>query len=321
MDRRLKLRNCIASGGCGQVFLARQEHLDRDVAVKILRPELSGDPVSVARFHREARAAGRIHSPYVIAIFDLGVTRSGLIYLVMEYVPGEPLAELIAREGPLSVGRAVHLIGQALRGLAAAHEVGVVHADVTTGNCLVQRGIDGNEQLKVIDFGISRLLEDTPPCNLVCGTPEYIAPEVVLGEPPDERADIYGAGAVLYEMLTGTPPFTGMSPIETATKQVRDPVEPLRKRRPELEIPHALEGILLRALAKSPADRYANATAFRAALERAVPAASHARARAAPSIATTAVTAKWSARAVRPAPVTPAVHTTRRLQRRALVVG
>lgn len=321
MDRRLKLRNRIASGGCGEVYLARQEHLDRDVAVKILRPELADDPESLARFYREARAAARIRSPYVIAVFDLGVAPSGLTYLVMEYVPGEPLTELIAREGPLQVGRAVHLIAQVLRGLSAAHDVGVVHADITSGNCLVQRQVNGEEHLKVIDFGIARLMEEPVPRNLVCGTPEYIAPEVVLGSPPDERADVYGAGAVFYELITGSPPFTGPSPIDVATRQVNEEIEPLRDRRPDLQIPGDLEGVLLRALAKSPDDRYANATAFRVALERAVPASSQPAARAPSPVLTTAVTASWEASDVRSVPVTPAVQTTRRLQKRALVVG
>ncbi len=321
MDRQLKLRNCIASGGCGQVFLARQEHLDRDVAVKILRPELADDPESLARFHREARAAGRIRSPHVISVFDLGVTPSGLTYLVMEYVPGEPLTELIAREGPLPLGRAVHLIAQALRGLSAAHDAGVVHADMTSGNCLVQRSVDGEEHLTVIDFGIARLMEEPVPQNLVCGTPEYIAPEVVLGNPPDERADVYGAGAVLYELITGTPPFSGQSPIDIATRQVHEEIEPLRDRRPDMEIPRELEGILLRALAKSPDDRYASAEAFRVALERAVPASSQRFPRTPSPVLTTAVTASWEVSDVRPVPVTPAVQTTRRLQKRALVVG
>lgn len=303
------------------MFLARQEHLDRDVAVKILRPELADDPESLARFHREARAVARIRSPHVISVFDLGVTPSGLTYLVMEYVPGEPLTELIAREGPLPLGRAVHLIGQALRGLTAAHDAGVVHADITSGNCLVQRDEDGQEHLTVIDFGIARLMEEPVPRNLVCGTPEYIAPEVVLGNPPDERADVYGAGAVLYELITGTPPFSGLSPIDVATRQVHEEIEPLSERRPDLEIPRELEGVLLRALAKSPDDRYASANAFRVALERAVPATSPRFPRAPSPVLTTAVTANWELEDVRSVPVTPAVQTTRRLQKRALVVG
>ena len=250
------LRECIGKGGMGLVFLADQPALARTVAVKILHPGLATNEALVRRFHNEAVAACRVPRPGVVAIFDCGVTPEGTPFIAMEHVPGRLLGRVIA-EDEIATPRALDLVGQILRTLEAVHAHGVIHADVKSDNILVERTTDG-EAITLIDFGLARI-DDEWQGGMVSGTPEYMAPELVRGEPPTIASDLYGAGVILYELLTGRVPFEGRSTDEVLTRQLEDEAVPPSLRRPEHEIPAALDQIVRRALAKDPRARFASA--------------------------------------------------------------
>jgi serine/threonine protein kinase len=268
---RYALGALLGVGGMAQVYRARDRALQRTVAVKVLGPPYDQDPELVARFDREARAAAALNHPNIVTIFDSG-TDGQLHYLVMEYVEGETLAALLGREGPLAPGRAALVAHQVCQALAAAHARGLVHRDVTPGNVLLSR----SGLVKVADFGIAKATA-TPTLTgggMVLGTAAYLAPEQAQGGPVDGRSDLYALGCVLYELLTGVPPFAGDSPVTVAAQHVTEPPEPPSRRNPQIGAD--LEAVVLTALAKRPRDRYQSATAMAADLERA--AADHATA-------------------------------------------
>ncbi len=262
---RYELGRLLGRGGMARVYEGHDRVLDRRVAIKVLDARLAADAEFVTRFQREARAAARLAHPGVVAVYDTG-EHDGTRFIVMEYVEGRTLADVLA-EGPLSPARAVEVGREVLAALGAAHDRGLVHRDVKPANIMVTP----EGALKVMDFGIARAAEDGTRLTTaasVIGTPSYMAPEQVEARPVDARTDLYALGAVLYECLVGAPPFEGSSAITVAARHVNDAPEPLRRRRPE--IPPRLEAVVLRALAKDPADRWPEAAAFRAALEDAV---------------------------------------------------
>ena len=272
------LRELIGQGGMGVVFRAEQASLARTVAVKFLHPDLVHRDEIVRRFRDEAWAASRLAHPACVTIFDRGDTDDGVPFLVMEYVRGPSLTDLVQREWPVAVPRALGLVRQILAGLAEAHAAGIAHGDVKSDNVLVEVLHDGTEQAKVVDFGLARAArrdDDATPHGpvLVSGTPEYMAPELIRGEEPSPATDLYAAGVILYELLTGEPPFTGASPAEILTRHLEDVVVPPSLRRAGGDLPPALEKVALRALAKSPRERFGDADTFAAALEAATPAA------------------------------------------------
>jgi serine/threonine protein kinase len=273
IEGRYVLRDRIGEGGMGSVFLASQPALERTVAIKILHPELAGSSRHASRFRQEARIACRVRSPSCATVIDCSALDDGTPYLVMEYVPGQSLGQLIA-EDDLPLPRALDLFAQVLRALGAIHDLGIIHGDIKSDNFLVEnRG--GRDHVTLIDFGLARLaaapyepdMEDGE--VMVSGTPEYMAPEVVAGKPPSTASDLYAAGAILYELLTGTMPFGGGSAVDIMLRQARDPAIPPSLCAPERTISVALDRVVLRALSKQVGARFADAAEFARALQAA----------------------------------------------------
>ena len=290
MDGKYVLGDVLGTGGMGMVYLASQPDLQRTVAVKILRPELVDDPRMLRHFHREAMAAARVTHPSLVAMFDVGKTEDGRPFLVMEYVAGRLLGDLV-RERPVPLHRSREIVTQILAALAEVHRAGIVHADVKADNVMVESTRHGDDRVRVVDFGLARITAapDQAPAEIpldedlaigsdgrryVSGTPEYMAPEVIGGDAPTAASDLYGVGVILYELLTGTTPFGGGSVVDIITRHLTDPVVPPSLLRPDRYLPPALDEVVARALEKSPADRFPDAEAFAAALQRAVPNAS-----------------------------------------------
>lgn len=260
---RYEIVGSIARGGTSEVFLAHDRHLDRPVAIKVLSGELSRDPNTVKRFRREAQAAANLSHPNIVPIYDWG-QEDGAYYIVMEYIDGESLSDLLGRDGTLDPDRAAGIAGAIAAGLGFAHRSGVVHRDVKPANVLITR--DG--QVRVTDFGIARTDADTAltQAGTVMGTATYFSPEQAQGHTVDGRSDVYSLGVVLYEMVTGSPPFTGDSPLSVAFQHVREPVPPPRTR--NAQVPRQLEDIIMTALYKDPAARYRRIEDLRADLAR-----------------------------------------------------
>jgi eukaryotic-like serine/threonine-protein kinase len=261
---RYELGEQIARGGTAQVFVARDLLLGRPVALKVLISELSSDSAFVARFRREAQAAANLSHPNIVPIFDWGEAES-TYFIVMEYVDGEALSSIIRTQSPIPAPQAAGIASDIAKALAYAHRHGVVHRDVKPGNVLITA--DG--QVKVTDFGIARAMgadEQVTQTGLVMGTATYFSPEQAQGFAVDGRSDIYSLGVVLYEMVTGKPPFSGESPVSIAYQHVRERPQPPSLVNPQ--VPAPLEAVILQGMAKSPADRYQSADAMRADLDR-----------------------------------------------------
>jgi serine/threonine-protein kinase len=273
LDGKYVLRDPLGEGGMGSVFLADQPALERTVAIKVLHPRLAGCRAHAEQMREEAVAASRVRSPHCVAVIDCSTLPDGTPYLVMEYVPGRSLEQLIAEE-PLSLARTIDLFDQVLRGLGAAHDAGIVHADVKSDNFLVESS-GGRDHVTLIDFGLARLA-GSPTCveledgaAIVSGTPEYMAPEVVGGAAPTRASDLYGAGAILYELLTGATPFAGGAAVEIMIRHASDDAIPPSLRRPDRCISPALDRVVLRALEKRPRARFPDAATFARALRAA----------------------------------------------------
>jgi eukaryotic-like serine/threonine-protein kinase len=248
-----------------EVFLARDQLLDRAVAVKVLFPEFASDPKFVERFRREAQSAANLNHPNIVGVHDWGQER-GTYFIVMEYVEGRSLAQIIHEDGPLPEDRSISIASDIAAGLAVAHRNGVVHRDIKPGNVLITAA----GEVKVTDFGIARATNAQPQDGLtqtgaVMGTASYLSPEQAQGHQADPRSDIYSLSIVLYEMLTTRPPFSGDTPVAIAYKHVQEPPTPPRQLNPNIS-PN-LEAVIMRGLAKDPQQRYGNAEAFRADLQ------------------------------------------------------
>lgn len=264
---RYELHRKLARGGMADVYLARDLLLDRPVAVKVLFSEYAKDNTFVERFRREARAAANLNHPNVVAIYDWG-QQYGTYFIVMEYVEGRTLSEIIRTEGPLHPNRAAEVTADVAAALAFAHRNGVIHRDIKPGNIL----ITSTGQVKVADFGIAQALTaEATQANLtqvgaVMGTATYFSPEQAQGKLADPRSDLYSLGCVLYEMLTTRPPFSGESPVAIAYKHVQE--QPPAPSTVAAGVPEPLEAVDLKLLAKDPADRYPSAEDLRTDLRR-----------------------------------------------------
>ena len=247
LDGRYLVESQIARGGMATVYHARDVRLERIVALKIAHPELARDREFVARFISEARSAARLSSPNVVAVFDQGST-GDLHYIAMEYVPGPTLRELLVARGRLNPREALDIIERVLAGLAAAHDAGIIHRDVKPENVLLGTGTS----VKVADFGLARAAAgiSNTKTGLLIGTAAYLAPEQVASSSSDERTDVYAAGVMLFEMLTGVQPHTGESPLAVAYKHVNSVVPPPSSVNPDL--PAALDTLVALATSRDP---------------------------------------------------------------------
>jgi serine/threonine-protein kinase len=258
-----QLKEQIGAGGMGVVYLAEHRLLKRPCAIKLIAPERAGDPRALARFEREVRTTARLSHPNTVEIYDYGRTDDGAFYYVMELLSGLSLADLVERHGPLPPGRVIFLLRQACGALAEAHAVGLVHRDLKPANIFAARRGRLHDFVKLLDFGL--VLPPAEPSSVessregnIAGSPLYMAPEQATGDSrPDARSDLYGLGAVGYYLLTCRAPFAGPTAAAVMIAVARDPVEPPSRHRPGL--PLDLERVVLRCLAKSPADRYPDA--------------------------------------------------------------
>ncbi|MBA2340225.1 MAG: protein kinase [Pyrinomonadaceae bacterium] len=267
---KYRIDDHISNGGMGAVYRATHVLMEKSVAIKVLHPALAADDKIVQRFTREAKAASRISHPHALNVTDFGEAENGVVFLVMEYLRGRTLKEVIREEGVLPLSRAVEIIRQVCGALDAAHAEGVVHRDLKSDNIMLEE-LDAGDWAKVLDFGIAKIQEPvgqdpalTAP-NLVIGTPQYMSPEQCSQSPDiDRRSDIYSLGIILFEMLTGHVPFTADSPTEIMMKQLQDAPPSLMEEREDLPI--EVSRIITRALAKRPEDRFQSAGEFSEAL-------------------------------------------------------
>src|SRR5439155_295542 len=254
----------IGTGGFGRVYRARDLGLERDVAMKVLHPSLTTDPSVMERFRREAQLAGGLRHPSIVSIYDIS-SRAGLQWYTMELVPGTNLAQLVHKQGPLSLDQTVRLVDQGLSALEHAHALGLVHRDLKPENMLIEP--DG--RLRITDFGLALALRGDARfggATSRSGTPQFASPEQLLGERVDQRADLYSLAATAYFALLGRPPFEGPTPEAIVARQTTEDPPSLHDARKD--VPRELEDVLRKALASEPGARYPTATAFRDALRR-----------------------------------------------------
>ncbi|GEM_PF-916285 len=273
---RYRLLRPLGAGGMSTVHLAEHVHIGKRVAIKIVADHLLDTPSLIERFMREARATAKVRHPNVIEISDFGETPSGAPFFVMDYLEGENLAQIMFKDGPMPWRRVMGLAQQIAHGIGAAHEQGVVHRDLKPDNCVrlsSTEGLDGKEGgeiVKVIDFGVAKLSgegERLTKTGIVVGTPEYVAPEQAQGRAVDHRVDIYALGIIMYELLTGTVPFTGDNFMDVLSAQVYDRAPSFAERAPDLQAPAGVESIVRKAMQKQPEHRFQSMAEFIAAIE------------------------------------------------------
>ena len=266
IDSRFRVLRLLGAGGMGAVYLAEHVGIGKKVAVKVLRADLRSHPELVGRFRREAMAVSRLTDAHTITVFDFGVWK-GLIYLVMEYLRGADLAMVLEREGRLDLVRTLRVAHQICSSLAEAHAVGIVHRDLKPENIFVTRTTSGDELVKVLDFGLAKILSpmERPGARfetqdgMLLGTPYFMAPEQVRSERIDQRTDLYALGALMFRMYTGQHPYRGRSPMEVLEGHLSGTLPTLTEMMPGLQVPEPLEDMVRRLMAREASDRPATA--------------------------------------------------------------
>ncbi len=277
IDGRYIIESLLGQGGMGFVYAARHAIIDKRVAIKVLRKEAAQDESSAQRFIVEAKAASKIGHQNIVDITDFGVLPptngmgAGNAYFVMEFLDGPTLAAIQTDIGHFDPLRAIAVTVQIARGLYAAHEKGIIHRDLKPENIFVLSRDGQNDVIKIVDFGIAKDKahnKKLTQVGMVLGTPEYMSPEQATGQETDHRVDMYALGCILYEMLVGDVPFKGETSTKTLTSHVFDPVQPPSQRRPDLNVPPALEAVVMKTLSKKPTERYADLRELMGELER-----------------------------------------------------
>ena len=272
-DRYHVLRK-LGEGGMGQVYLAEHVKMGRKSALKVMNPAMVKDADAISRFNREAANASHINHPNVADVYDFGETSDGIIYLAMEFVDGPPLTKLIEAEGPMSPGRAALIVRQAADALAVAHDMGIVHRDLKPDNIMIARGRDGDDVVKVVDFGIAKAADNAAQkvtkTGLVVGTPEYMSPEQLAGDKLDGRSDIYALALVAFNMLTGRLPFPADTVQESMIMRLTESPRKLAEMRPGVSWSGEVQACLDKALERDVNARYETATEFGKTLARAL---------------------------------------------------
>jgi eukaryotic-like serine/threonine-protein kinase len=275
---RYRIIKLLGEGGMGSVYLAEHVAIEKKLALKVLHPEYATKGDIVTRFQQEAISASRIKHPNVLEIFDFGQLENGAFYLAMEFLEGNDLADEITQNRTLEPVRGLRIAFQICRALAAAHASGVVHRDMKPENVFLQRTADGEEIVKIVDFGIAQLRTNEEAAagaskrrltrtGMIFGTPEYMSPEQAGGRHADARADVYAVGIILYEMFTGAVPFTGETFLGVLAKHLNDAPPAMSAVFPELQISPELQAVIARALEKDPNARYASMSEFSQALQ------------------------------------------------------
>ena len=270
LDGKYLLEEKLGIGGMGTVYRARHLLIDRPVAVKVLNQRFVEDEAAKARFRREAKAAGRLRHTNAVGVTDFGQTTDGYVYIVMELLEGKTLRDLLARDGPLDLAHAVSIMLQVSSAVAAAHDAGIIHRDLKPANIFIVHRSDIPSVVKVLDFGIAKLAADSlddddhqtlTQVGAMIGTPRYMSPEQCNGSALTPASDVYSLGVILYELLTGAVPFSGLTPLAIAMRHSTE--TPRRPSEFISSIPQALEVVVLHALEKRPQDRPQDANAFR----------------------------------------------------------
>src|SRR5919199_3464011 len=270
LSDRYELGDTLGYGGMSEVHRGVDTRLGRDVAVKVLRADLARDPQFQLRFRREAQNAAALNHPAIVAVYDTGEVQSEfgpLPYIVMEYVDGQTLREIVKTSGPMSQQKVIEVMADVCNALDFSHRHQIIHRDVKPANIMINRA----GAVKVMDFGIARALgegQNVTQTAAVIGTAQYLSPEQARGEAVDARSDVYAAGCVLYDLLVGHPPFVGDSPVSVAYQHVREDPRPPSDSNPD--VPPEVDAIVLKALAKNPLNRYQSAQEMRADALRAV---------------------------------------------------
>ena len=279
---RYKVSSLLGIGSMGAVYLAHHVAIRKRTAVKVLHPSMLGVPEMVARFEREAMTAAYIDHPNVAAAHDYGSTDDGGFFLVLDYVDGQELRDLL-KQGPLPVARALHIARQITSALCLTHDLNIVHRDLKPENIMLTRRDGQPDFVQILDFGLAKVpvelqMQHGAGSGVVApqyltkvgslyGTPGYMAPEQALSEVVDSRCDLYSLGSILYEMLSGRPPFDGNTVLELLDNHLQTPLPPLRKRAPGVSVPAPVEALVRRLLAKRPEERYKNPQELLAALD------------------------------------------------------
>jgi len=273
LDGRFEILELLGTGGMGAVYRARQHSTDRDVALKLLRPDVAGNENAIKRFFREARAASRLTNPHTITIFDFGQTSDGILFIAMELLKGSSLAGLLTESaGPLPPARAVRIADQILQSLDEAHAEDILHRDLKPDNIQLLEIRNGDDFVKVLDFGIAKQLESDSTAltatGAVFGTPTYMSPEQALALELDARSDLYSVGVILFEMLAGKPPFTADTPLAMAMKKASEEAPAIYRVNPDVRVPEDLERVVSRLLARNADDRPDDASTVRTMMEQ-----------------------------------------------------